>query len=201
MHENLKYYCRTLSLLLFISICFLGCGEQGRSTETIFTENDSGWMEFGEAEWTFENNEIVGSVDNGSGFVMTKKMYKDFILEVEFQPDSTVNSGIFVRCKKRELSHTDCYEMNIWDLHPNQEFRTGAVVSRSLPLARVNTLNKWNSYKIKCEANRLQVWINDILTVDIEDSDLIEGYIALQAAETGQIRFKNAVLQKLRKPD
>ncbi len=163
----------------------------------LFQKNGDDYKTEGEAEWRFENDELIGSLSEGAGFVMTKASYSDFMLELEFKPDSTINSGVFIRCQKRELSFEDCYEINIWDLHPKQEFRTGAVVSRFSPLKKIKTLNKWNRYRIKNEKDHLQAWINDILVVDLRDADLKNGPIALQAAEKGEIKFRNVKITKL----
>lgn len=185
-----------LSIAAIIVVSNFSCSV-GLSSETLFQENADDWFSVGDAQWKFVNGELVGSLDSGSGFVMTEKSYKDFVLELEFKPDSTINSGIFIRCKENAISNVDCYEINIWDLHPDQKNRTGAVVTRSTPLAIVETLNKWNSYKIKNEKDHLQVWINDILTADMKNQDLVEGPIALQAAETGQIKFRNVTIVSL----
>ena len=182
-----------LILLILVSSCF----EKTLSMEVLFQERATDWFSDGDAEWKFVNGELTGSLESGAGFVMTKKSYSNFILELEFNPDSTINSGVFIRCKNKELSFEDCYEVNIWDLHPKQENRTGAIVSRSSPLKKVNTLNKWNTYKIINNKDHLQVWINDVMTIDLKDKDRIEGPIALQAAESGKILFRNVRLTPL----
>jgi len=64
-------------------------------------------------------------------------------------------------------------------------------------LAHVNTLNKWNTYKIKTQNNHLQVLVNSILTADLENDNLSEGYIGLQAAEMGTIKFRNVKIKVL----
>lgn len=180
-------------LLIGLSSCF----EKAPVVEILFEEGANDWASEGEAQWEFVNDELVGILDSGAGFVMTKKSYSNFMLELEFKPDSTINSGIFIRCKNRELSFEDCYEVNIWDLHPKQENRTGAIVSRSSPLEKVHTLNKWNTYKIINDEDHLQVWINDVMTIDLNDNDRKEGPIALQAAESGTIEFRNVRLTNL----
>ena len=187
---------RILSIAAIIVVSNFSCSV-GSSSETLFQENADDWFSEGDAQWKFVNGELVGSLDSGNGFVMTEKSYKDFMLELEFKPDSTINSGIFIRCKENAISNVDCYEINIWDLHPDQKNRTGAVVTRTTPLAIVETLDKWNSYKIKNEKDHLQVWINDVLTADMKNQDLVEGPIALQAAETGQIKFRNVTVVSL----
>lgn len=183
----------TVLIVILVSQCKMAQTE----IITLFEENANDWNEGGEAQWRFVDNELIGTATGGSGFVITKESYENLELTLEFYPDSTVNSGIFVRCTNRELSDTDCYEMNIWDLHPDQKSRTGSVVSRAVPEAHVETLDQWNTYKIICKGNHIQTWVNEVLTVDIENKDLVNGYIALQAAETGTIKFRNVRLKKL----
>ena len=189
---------RNTLVVVTIFLLVLGASCSGEMKPVpLFQENGNDWSMEGDAQWRFENNELIGSLTDGAGFVMTKAHYDDFMMELEFQPDSTINSGIFIRCKNRAISFEDCYELNIWDLHPKQEFRTGAVVSRFSPLKKVETLNKWNTYRIKNEKDHLQAWINDILVVDLKDQDLKSGPIALQAAEKGEIKFRNVRITKL----
>lgn len=168
-----------------------------QKSESLFQENQSDWDQGGNAHWSFSNGELIGKANDEVGFVMTKSTYKDFILELEFNPDDSINSGIFIRCKNFELSAEDCYEVNIWDLHPNQDFRTGSVVTRAKPLEIVETNNKWNTYKIKNVNDHLQIWINDILTIDMKDNSLVEGYIGLQASGTGSIGFRNVKISPI----
>ena len=127
-----------------------------QNSQTLFQENEKDWITEGTAHWNFSNNELTGKVNKEAGFVMTKNTYKDFVLELEFKPDSTINSGIFIRCKNYAINVQECYEVNIWDLHPNQEFRTGAIVTKSKPLAQVETIGSWNTYKIKIEQDHLE---------------------------------------------
>ncbi len=191
--KKLAAIISVMILLIFMVSCF----ETAQEWNVLFSEDGDDWVANGDAEWKFVNGELVGSLDNGAGFVMTRNSYANFILELEFKPDSTINSGIFIRCKENTISNVDCYEINIWDLHPNQDSRTGAVVTRAKPLKKIETLNKWNTYKIKNYKDHLQVWINDVKLIDIKDNDVTEGPIALQAAESGKILFRNVLLTHL----
>ena len=178
-------------LVLFLNISCL-------NSKALFQENIKDWFIKGNANWNFSNNELIGKIKNGAGFIMSQQKYKDFILELEFKPDSTINSGIFIRCKNNDIDPTDCYEVNIWDLHPNQDYRTGAIVMKSIPLTMVQTIDKWNTYKIKNKKDHILVWVNGILTADIRDKVLTEGYIGLQASGTGEIRFRNVKIKTLK---
>ena len=172
-----------------LGLMILGCSLQGPVNPNLFSSQD--WVTFGEAEWKYQGKEIVAKIDSGMSGFMTKAIYSDFELMVDFYPDSTINSGIFTRCQERVLSATDCYEFNIWDNHPNQSYRTGALVTHGPPLAHVNCIDQWNTYKIRCEGSQLKAWINNQLVVDQSDDQLEQGFLSLQAAGQGKIRFRN----------
>lgn len=180
-------------LCLFVFVVNIGCN----TPKKIFNENNQDWITNGNANWNFDKNTLVGSLENGAGFIITKNRYKDFILELDFYPDSTINSGVFVRCKTDKIDQYDCYELNIWDINPNQDNRTGSLVRRIKPINTVHTIHKWNTYKIKCQGNHVQAWINGIITSDTIDDSLKDGLIAIQAAENGKILFKNVQIKTI----
>lgn len=186
--------CAFSSFCLFILFLGTSCVD----SYELFQKNAKDWKSYGDAEWSFSKNTLIGKVSDGNGFVMSSQSYSDFILELEFKPDSTINSGVFIRCAKKELSATDCHELNIWDLHPNRDYRTGAIVTKTVPLKRVETINKWNTYKIKTNKSQIQVWVNNTLTADSQHEYPLEGFIALQAMGVGEIQFRNIQIRPAR---
>jgi HEAT repeat protein len=63
-------------------------------------------------------------------------------------------------------------------------------------------LEDWNEYRIRCEGNRIQLWINGIQTVDFTESDPNvpqSGFIALQvhAGEPMEARFRDLRIKVL----
>ena len=182
-------------LLLFSSIFLvISCSTSRKLALRLFQEKSKDWVQEGDATWLFDQSTITGEIEEGAGFIMTAEKYANFELELEFFPDSTINSGVFIRCQEVALSVEKCHEINIWDLHPNQENRTGAIVGKFKPLAKVNTLNRWNTYRIECKGAMVKIWVNGQLTAEYEDPTLKEGYIGLQAAGKGTIKFRNVRL-------
>ena len=180
---------------LVIMLLTISCND----SKITFGQNAEKWDVFGNANWNFSNDELTGDVTDGDGFITTQQRFKDFTLEVEFKPDSTINSGVFIRCQKAEaISPMDCYELNIWDLHPDQGSRTGTIVTKMKPLAHVETINKWNTYKIEVKRAFIKVWINGKLTADAKNDELAEGYIALQAKGTGKVSFRNLTIRPIK---
>ena len=82
-------------------------------------------------------------------------------------------------------------------MHPNQDFRTGSIVTKTVPKVKVETLNKWNTYRIYASKSHIKVWLNDTLTAESYFEYPPEGYIALQAMGTGVIQFRNIKLKLL----
>lgn len=180
-----------VKVLFFLSI--LACSEP-KSTLLFQADEPESWIRSGPAHLRFSNGEIEIASDSGMSFIMTSTIMDDFEMMLDFFPDSTVNSGIFIRCPQQSISATDCYELNIWDLHPNQDFRTGAVVTKAKPLVHVNTLNQWNTFRILAKEGRIQAWINGQLTADLKNQGKRSGHIALQGAGKGIVRFRKVQL-------
>lgn len=189
MKKN-AYYKGIRNFISLLSVLLL-CACATQHNKVLFVSGEQGWLSSGESEWKFLGDELVGHASESSGFVMTEEPYSDFILELEFFPDDTINSGVFARCSDIALSAEYCYEFNIWDEHPDQKWRTGAVVGRVSPIERVYTLDQWNTYKIQCEKDMIRAWINGTLVVDLKNDELNAGHIGLQASGKGTIRFRN----------
>ena len=180
-------------LLFFVLATLTAC-----TTPTLDLLNNQTWQPTGQAGWRYAGKQLVGTVSDGAeGAMITTQGYENFDFQVEFQPDSTVNSGVFVRCQGRSIDFKSCYEFNIWDFNPNQTYRTGAVVLRAEPLAQVNSVGQWNTYRVLAKGNHLQAWVNGTMVADLTDDELMGGYIGLQASGEGEIRFRNAKLQPL----
>ena len=185
------------SFLLFTYACQNTVQEETDQRMVLFSEGADDWITVGPDVWTYEADTLIGRIDTGTAFVVTTEAYTNFKLSLEFYPDSTINSGIFVRCENQIGTAADCYEFNIWDLHPNQDYRTGALVTHTSPLAQVHTLNQWNTYELEIRGNQLSAKVNGQLCIQTENTKSASGYIALQAGGQGTIKFRNVQLTPL----
>jgi hypothetical protein len=155
----------------------------------------AGWQPTGAAAWAVRDGEIVAS-GAGDGFLVSTGKYGDFHLRVEFWIDAGTNSGIFIRCRDRAaIQPGSCYELNIWDEHPNPEARTGAIVQRFMPpMARVETVGRWSSLEVTAIGALVEVKIGGVTTALLEDADPAPGFIALQHWGEGTVRFRSVEL-------
>ncbi|MCF8238605.1 MAG: DUF1080 domain-containing protein [Saprospiraceae bacterium] len=182
----------SFSILVLGMLLIISC----KHPQWLIQDSQDNWTTTGNASWTFMDNEITGQVSGQSGFLVSRKIYSDFTMELEFYPDSTINSGVLIHCQHEQINPTNCYEVNIYDLHPIQKHRTGAIVTRVVARHHVNTIDRWNRYRITLQNDRLRVWLNGTLTADLPKADIPSGHIVLQATGTGTIRFRNIRIQQ-----
>ena len=149
----------------------------------------------GNANWTLANGVVEAT--SGPGFLVTKEVYENFEIKVEFWVDEGGNSGVYMRCQDAaKITDTTCYEANVFDKRPDQSGRTGAIVHIAKPLAIVDAGGKWNTYEITAKGPQLTVRLNGTLTAQAEDQKFAKGPIALQYA-AGTVRIRRVEIRRL----
>lgn len=156
----------------------------------------SAWKKVGDDPWRQSEFGVEAGPGDALGFLVSTKFYADFRLSIEYWVEDDTNSGIFIRCSsKDEISPDTCYEINIWDSHPNQASRTGSVVKIAEPLAHINGLGRWVRVNIETDGDRIRAMFDGELTVDLEDDRSPSGFIALQYGGTGTLKFRNLIIE------
>jgi len=149
----------------------------------------------GNANWTLANGVVEAT--SGPGFLVTKDVYENFEIKVEFWVDEGGNSGVYMRCQDAaKITDTTCYEANVFDKRPDQSGRTGAIVHIAKPLAIVDAGGKWNTYEITAKGPQLTVRLNGTVTAQADDPKFAKGPIALQYA-AGTVRFRRVEIRRL----
>jgi hypothetical protein len=88
----------------------------------------------------------------------------------------------------------NAYEVNIFDMRPDQAYRTGAIVDVAKPSAMVNTGNKWNTMEITAKGPRMIVKVNGMQTADVRDMKHARGPFALQRS-AGTVKFRKVEIR------
>lgn len=230
---------RVSALLLLIAAifcpAFVAAAEQKQVGEGFTPLFDGmtleGWEQHsGKAEYRVEEGAIVGRTVAGTGnsFLCTKKSYEDFILELEFKVDPSMNSGIQFRStfypEARELSvggktmkiAADRVHGYQFEVDPGGRAWTGGVYDearrgwlfdlKNNPAARqAFKKDEWNKARIECRGENIKTFINDVPAADLNDGLTREGIIALQVHGIGkdgtpgkEIRWRNIRIQELK---
>jgi len=199
-------------LIVLLAVWFVGCGssnEGGSSgsgeptiappkpaATTLFDGKSlNGWHMTGDANWHIVEDYV--EANSGSGHLVTDGSYGDYKLTAEFWVDADANSGIFIRCSDpNKIGADTCYEVNIFDKRPEQNYRTGAIVDVAEPAVKIDAGGQWNTYEIMVQGPHMVVMLNGMKTVDVMDSKHASGPITLQYG-AGIVRFKNIQITPL----
>ena len=188
----------TLSLIATLSGCATGGGAANWTTLVDGANGLDNFNRVGEANWSATDGAIQASQGGKDpAYLVTKNSYKDFMLRVQFWASDDANSGVFLRCQDPgKITDENCYEANIFDQRPDPTYGTGAIVK----VAKVDPMpkagGKWNTYEISARGTRLVLVLNGTKTVDVDDSKLVNGPIALQWGR-GTIKFRKVEIRPL----
>lgn len=161
---------------------------------------------------------IIELVANKKFFLAYDHPVSNFEMRAEIKlPDGKANSGILFRSQKRENGTMFGYQAEVdgsdrrWSGGLYDEGRRGWVHPKK-PISnpynskywnqeKINAFkrNEWNQYKIRCEGENIQIWVNGIKTTDLQDKTDKKGFIAIQHhGEEGQVyRFRKLMLLEL----
>ncbi len=176
-----------------------------------------GWeQKNGLAHYDVKDGMIVGtSVPNSANsFLCTKKQYGDFELTFDVKVDKELNSGVQIRSESKpdyqngrvhgyqvEIA-VDGFSGGIYD-----EARRGKFLNEDGPSDAVRKLlkeNDWNSYRVLCQGDRIQAWVNGVQVTDITDDATHSGFIGLQVHGVGarteplHVTWRNLKIRELK---
>lgn len=185
--------------------------------KTLFNGRDlSGWKQLnGKAKYSVQNGEIIGTTvfNEPNSFLVTEKDYGDFILELEFKVDSTMNSGVQFRSESKADYRNGRVHGYQFEIDPSKRGWTGGIYDEARrdwlypldlnPSARTAfRQGQWNKARIECIGNNIRTWVNGIPAAYVIDNLTPKGFIALQVHsinkkedEGRQIRWRNIRIQ------
>ena len=176
-----------------------------------------GWEQInGLAKYEVKDGAIVGtSVPNSpNSFLCTQKRYGDFELEFEVKVDKALNSGVQIRSESKpeyQNGRVHGYQVEIavggFSGGIYDEARRGKFLNADKPAAEIATLlkeNEWNTYRVVCQGDRIQTWVNGRQVTDLRDDVTRTGFIGLQVHGVGdradplRVQWRNIRLRELK---
>lgn len=169
---------------------------------------------------------LLVSLGTPGGHLISDKSYEDYILEFEYRfvgdpgncgvlvHASTPRAlyGMFPKSIEVQMMHSNagdfwCIQENIQveDMEERRGPRENWGVTEGKERRIINLtdgsekpLGEWNQMKIKCEGDKITVWVNGDLVNDGFGATAQKGQIALQA-EGAEVEFKGLILTSLKK--
>ena len=189
-----RWFSRNFKISLFV-LLIASCVNQTPPALILFDGVSlNGWQSIGDTNWFVEEGVLVG--EGADGYLASESVFESYRLILEFKVDSNTNSGVFLHCQDRsKISPMTCFEINIWDEHPRQEYRTGAIVTLKSPLEHIDTLGRWNYYDILVTPEAISVSLNGKKVSSLDLPNKSSGFVALQREKGGRVRFRKMTVQ------
>lgn len=203
---------RLLPLLLSVTLPLSALAAETSLTDGTF----NGWEGEITNTWRIEEGGFTaGSVEKNqprNEFLCTKKEFGDFDLTLKWKLIGTqgfVNGGVQFRTKRIPNHHeVSGYQADLGAGHDGalyDESRRNKMLAR--PAKEVlekakKPLGEWNTYRIRAEGPRIQIWLNGVQTVDFTEQDEKiprTGVIGVQihGAAKSQVWYKDIVIEEL----
>ena len=198
--------------LLFSFLLLIQASAQDNWVSLFDGKTLDGWEQHsGKAEYRVEEGAVVGKTVAGTGnsFLCTTKKYADFILEVEFKVDPSMNSGIQFRSNyyteeteveiagKKKKFPADRVHGYQFEIDPSARAYTGGVydegrsgwlfdLKNNEAARKAFKQGEWNQARIECRGNSIKTFINGVAAADFTNDLTKEGVIALQVHGIGK---------------
>ncbi len=167
---------------------------------SLFNGKDlTGWeQKNGKAKYEAKDGCIVGmSVpDSPNSFLCTTRDYADFELEFEVKVDKELNSGVQIRSQSMpeyQNGRVHGYQVEIavggFSGGIYDEARRGKFLNAEQPTEAIRNLvkdNEWAKYRVLCQGDHIQTWINGVKVTDLKDDMTKSGFIGLQVHSVGK---------------
>ena len=167
----------------------------------------------GEAKYIVEDGVIIGTTaaNTPNTFLTTNKMYGDFIFEIDFKVDSTMNSGIQIRSNSLPYYRDGMVHGYQIEIDPSKRAWSGGIydekrrkwlhtLENNPEAQKAFKQNEWNHYRVEAIGDTIKTWINNIPASYLIDDKTASGFFGLQVHSIGknkdklgkQVMWKNA---------
>ena len=166
--------------------------------KTLFNgKNLDGWQIMWGGEWTVDNGTIIGTIEDGMGWLLTNDDYSDFIFRLNIKIAMGGNGGLTVRFPMPEdisgltwkIIETDHskdpayggYEIQVLDYRlPQVGNDAGSIYNISRSPASVLLPDEWNLYEVYALGDHMAVYINGKKVAEAIDDRSLKGVVGLQ---------------------
>ena len=203
-HKNIILSSFVLALL----VCFSACTEAKKDNTPwvkLFDENSlDGWsITGGNATYTIADGVITGTstLNTPNTFLISDKMYGDFILELDYKVDSKLNSGIQIRSHSIPSYRDGTVHGYQIEIDPSERAWSAGIydekrrkwlhtLSNNPAAQKAFKQNDWNKYRIEAIGDTIKTWINGVPAAYLIDDMDSSGFFGFQVHDIGDDKEK-----------
>ena len=204
-----------VSSIFFLGLISCKCNPDDIPWTHLINDNSlEGWnIKGGEATYEVKDGVIIGTTaDNTPNtFLTTNENYGDFIFEIDFKVDPTLNSGVQIRSNSLPYYRNGIVHGYQVEIDPSKRSWSGGIydekrrkwlhtLENNPKAQKAFKQNEWNHYRVEAIGDTIKTWINSIPASFLIDDKTATGFIGLQVHSIGknkgklnkQVMWKNA---------
>lgn len=169
--------------------------------ESLFNGKDLRNWDGDPALWSVQRGVILGSSDRSplreNSFLVSRREYGNFELRFEVKLRNG-NSGMQFRSERFGAWKVRGYQVDFaagkgWGNLHGEGLPGGLILEGWEHKAEFAVRSEWNEISLRCEGNRIRVWVNGVVVNDVLDPGATRGVLALQLhrGEAMQVEFRN----------
>lgn len=197
-------------IIVFLLFCIVSTQSAQAQWTNLFNGKDlKGWRQIGgKADYKVVNGEIVGTAvpKTPNSFLITEKIYGDFILELEIYLNSGLNSGTQIRSNIDQNYRDGVFHGYQVEIDPSDRAWSGGIydeqrrgwiypLSRNQAATNALKLGQWNKIHIEAIGNTINTWINGQHCANLVDDMTAIGHIGLQVHSIWEDQYKGAQIK------
>ncbi|MDN3663965.1 DUF1080 domain-containing protein [Algibacter miyuki] len=187
------------AVIICTAICVSSCAQVKNSevpwVSLVKGNTLEGWnIKGGNATYTVTDGVITGTTANNTPntFLSTNEYYDDFILEVDFKVNQSMNSGIQIRSNSYPYYQNGRVHGYQVEIDPSKRAWSGGIYEegrrkwlnpiddQNLEAKKAFKKNEWNHYRIEAIGDTIKTWINGMPAAYLIDDKTATGFIGLQ---------------------
>ncbi len=200
-----------VSALSSNSHALLAAEASGEAVSIFNGKNLNGWVIENGGKFSVRDGLLF--VDQGTGWLRSKKQYGDIVLKMEFRfLEQKANSGIFIRTKSTSSDDENGWPDNGYQVQCMDIIDGARPLATMIPygappfestsdlkkLAEVyRPTGKWNTYEITTVGQELTVKLNGAVITRATNIKHRRGHVGIQA-EHGLLEFRNLTIQEVK---
>ncbi len=198
----------TAMFIGFAGNAFLARVEQGKWTPLFDGKTLNGWTARAKGEVTVVDGAIQILAKGQNLWLLHEAKFDDFELQLEAKMPEVYNSGIGFRCSgagtrpKGYQCEIDRRKSGmIYAIGSGWVWPRGAEQTKSFYEMAGDSFKdgEWNAFRIRCQGDRIEIWVNGVKTADVRDERHRSGSVALQHHGKGDVHlFRNIRIRKVK---
>ncbi len=158
----------------------------------------SGWRKTGDAVFTVENGNLVGTQTTGKGGdLFTESEWDNFELRVLYRIAWPANSGFWFRAEGGQGYQFDVLKWNQPVGYSGTLYMPGKMFLTANLNEALEKRDDWNEARVRAKGDELSLWLNGVKVGECQESTFPKGTFGIQVHPGDEFKGMKVIVKKM----